>query len=473
MKSNAYENFILAELPNLWSALAKNNFDFVLSKEVFLYHYVCKNPDNSDSFRRFYTVIEPILLRLGIKFWHKIKSLKVSELPSLNRYIETIIIFKGPLNFANGQTLISQLRQLQEVDSIQAKKILLFCIDVPDQNLTELRQELPDINIVSTAKFNTYTQKYFFILRFIQSLNSSQWEKINICYWGIPFGMLFLYKLLQLEGHQGIRQITITKYLYSFNSAVCNRIICGPEVNGQDYCNNNIVRASSVAFSRKSFEAKPQSRDLYIRSALKSIKKDKAASLYSSLARSEKILDKSFLDFVNNCLVLNDKAFYLVCSRSAKQDSNLDIIKNTLPESKLIVLEWCDLPTIIDLIDIYIDPFPEGGGYSLMLALKNNINSIILSPQLFPESSSLSKSLKYCIQNEFDISDSLKEEYLSMLSTDINSALSRIESLINNQIKKDSKGEHVFELYNECSKKCGPVLLGLPQASEQLHKKQN
>ena len=106
-------------------SLRLKDIETLLSGEADEYHCFCKNPDNQNQYTRFYSVYEQFFLYIHANksisqyaplsnILYKYKRLKI--LYNLLLYklqnSSNLVVFKGPIDLANGALLLGALEQL-------------------------------------------------------------------------------------------------------------------------------------------------------------------------------------------------------------------------------------------------------------------------------------------------------------------------------------------------------------------------
>jgi hypothetical protein len=100
---------------------------------------------------------------------------------------------------------------------------------------------------------------------------------------------------------------------------------------------------------------------------------------FGSISRIEKIRQEGFLDFVLGVLESNEQLRFLYTGRSG-EDELLPLALRDHPRAKF--LGWVDPADSIRQFDIYLEPFPWGGGDMTILALSSGIPYLTLdTPQ--------------------------------------------------------------------------------------------
>jgi hypothetical protein len=100
---------------------------------------------------------------------------------------------------------------------------------------------------------------------------------------------------------------------------------------------------------------------------------------FGSISRIEKILQEGYLDFVLGVLESNAHLRFLYTGRSG-EDELLPFALRNHPRAKF--LGWVDPADSIRQFDIYLEPFPWGGGDMTILALSSGLPYLTLdTPQ--------------------------------------------------------------------------------------------
>ena len=92
------------------------------------------------------------------------------------------------------------------------------------------------------------------------------------------------------------------------------------------------------------------------------------------MARHEKLRDPKYIDLVKSLTRDHKKhSCYLLCGKTL--ESHFSDFLDSASGGKYI--GWVNIKKLASLLDFYVDPFPHGGGLSLLIALEMNIPCII------------------------------------------------------------------------------------------------
>ncbi len=380
MDFNPINRFLTTGASEFAESLLKGDINQILVDEKRYYHSVCKNPDDELQFFRFYSIIEN---------WHMITAgkiqLKNSAISSKNKQLivnlknllvfklcqsPELIILRGTIDLANGAILESVLEKL---DSYNRKKITLCLVDYTH---TQTQQICAEYNIRGIGLSNSGINEADKLSIIFDSIINTQAKRaVNICFWSIPFGMIYLYYSLKLAGHNGDRTFTSTKYGYTFSDLYLTKLLTG--VGMSEYTKRYHIHSEiqHIGYTQKSLRLGDISALKYqLQTELTNIKA-KNNVIWSSMARSEKLISSHYLEVLNHILMQSQlKSTYLLCGRQIPNEYKKFISDNP---SSIKFIGWRKLNSLINYIDLYVDPFPHGGGFSLALALGNKIPSII------------------------------------------------------------------------------------------------
>ena len=365
-------------------SLDLKNVETLLSGEADEYHSFCKNPDNQNQYTRFYSVYEQFFLSIHAnksisqyvslsKALYKYKRLKM--LYNLLLYklqnSSNLVVLKGPINLANGALLLGALEQLPVENR---SKLTLCLLDYSHQAAQEICSYLK-VRVIGLKEFKLFSLRLSVIESAVIHIEKKFKLPINVCYWSIAFGMISLFKSLKLSGHLGKTFFKSCKYAYPFSSQYLDFFVSGPglaEFLSPDV--SHIVIYNVGIQSRQITLLDSDRLKEEICQDLLKLKHDKKRKLWSSMARHEKLRDPKYIDLVKSLTRDHKKnSCYLLCGKVLESHFE-EFLK---PTSGGKYIGWVNIKKLASLLDFYVDPFPHGGGLSLLIALEMNIPCII------------------------------------------------------------------------------------------------
>ena len=398
---NVYSIFCESIIPKLWeSLLLRKEVEPILQNEIILYHKITKFPDNQSSLSRFYSLYESLILYAAQIYYitnkfHESDSLFESHAIDLSKLnsVKSAIIFKGTHKLAHFNVLESCLNSLT---SAKKEELLVIFIDYPAEQREYFSKIYHIQNCLCLGSINKSLKIRYhycaFILNKLHNLQSST-------FWGIPFGMLFISKLIKnyySNSALSIRYLTV-KHKFSFNSAYVDCLVNGaPKLIGYDYANQSQSDLDPNFYTSKSLKINNQNyQDLDQRSQssfdlLADLKiKYKKFIIVGIFARKEK-LNPSFLDDLKDTLStlptdIKERIVLAVCSNT---NNPLQIDHSF--EVNVVNLHWGDnYFNYFTHIDLFLDTYPFGGGLLLAQALVRGISSLVSTQDISTSPSSI------------------------------------------------------------------------------------
>lgn len=377
--------------------LVQKDISSLLNYEKKMYHQTCKSPDHELQFFRFYSIIEAwqILAAQQINLRELQLNAEYQELIKLFlfklKFADHLIIFRGPIDLANGIILQRCLALLDK----KSKERILLCLADYSHEEAKLISKTYDVRGIGLLKNTQKSSEHHKLLSIYYAILTTEkiFEKeVHTCFFSIPFGMVYLFTSLSMNGHKGQRQFTSTKYGYTFSSVYLTKLVTGTGMS--DYTINYRLHAEAdhIGYTQASLQSKNNIKLTHeLRLKLDYLQKNKKV-LWSSLARSEKLISHNYVDIVERVQqTQTNNANYLLCGKSFPVEYKN--IAAQYPQININYIGWCDLNSLINYIDIYLDPVPHGGGFSLALSLSNSIPCIIPIVNTSAKSPSLIQAL--------------------------------------------------------------------------------
>lgn len=379
--NQVYLKFLSCDLPAAWkSLLLTKNYNSVLRFEQEAYHIIAKNPDSLESYARFFLNIEPLTLCAAQMFRGDIlqrdyigpTNIESASLIVHERKFEYIVVLKGTLDLAHGNLLLSMLTRLTEQDK---DRMCIILLDYEKGICLKLASEYKIVNIGLGAYSNDLSEKYYLLQRIISNLSA---PKCKVTFWGVPFGVTFAgYLIKSFNANIKTRYVTL-KHLHSLSPLSVDVFAAQYHVvKSLDYVNRTLTVLDRLPFTENQLCYIPPSSktDVHAKQVAKTFLNNKESPVViSSLCRIEKCLNSDHMQLMSRIQELH--AYQFVFGRDR---SKFNRLCSALGRShKLLYLGWMKTTnSIIDMVDVYIDPVPHGGGFSLALAMYNAIPTVI------------------------------------------------------------------------------------------------
>jgi len=394
---------ICQEVPQTLDSFASSfSLDKFLEYERAAYALVKEAGDIPESYNAFFRAVESSSLKffygspkINIYLEKCTRSPRfVKIVDDLVRFLdlsENLVLQIGPTTLANGLLLRSALSKLDTPDKQRTRLILLDC----DLDLARTVQSETQVHSAGLGSLPASLR----FLSIVQALRISAGKSSpsSICFWSLPLGLTFFYSLIRSFPTLDYIRLSqsSTKYAYCFSSLIVDSHISGPN---QEYYprKDSCISLPSFAYSDNDLSSVAPfegSREWQLLAMFDELHR-KNMVLMSSLARHEKTSACHFLDFLSDALKQNPRLVYLRCGTKSLTKPEIDLCKRY--PGRFIDIGWNNLQNLIKSIDIYIDPWPAGGGYSLLLALKNHIACVI--PDLSDPDSLSTPSPRYYLR---------------------------------------------------------------------------
>ncbi|MCB4378788.1 hypothetical protein [Synechococcus sp. MU1650] len=455
-------------LPFLWKESLSGSISSVLNSELKDYHSYAKIPDTGENFRRFYSHIEPLhyflanqafsdfvkTKALSSGYYERINSTYLSaKFDSFFERSKIIVVLKGTIDLAHGDVLQKQLKNVpdQKLDAIG-----VILIDYSLEQISNIKSKIGNVRIAALNNISSLKDKYSIIA---YSLAKDQLKGLNkeVIWWGIPFGMLFTYRLTNLMFEHFVKQNLVTedmagrlrkslltvKHHHSFTNLVVDNIYTStPLVSGfLDLYKPKISSFEASFYYKNSLWCSSPLREQEAK-IIKSlrIKKAKGCLLFSSVSRIEKTSHVDYISAIYTILSKSSSASLICFGKSLPQEyKNL---LETFGVHRIIFVGWLSPAAtvkVISLLDLFLDPFPFGAGMTFASAGFQGIP--IISTKDFAHISPSSISILYdlyssgrisiadeiLIKNLFDSSQSVSDRCINILNSPKSSKSTLIE----------------------------------------------
>ncbi len=396
-QSDLYSDYSEEILGKLWEiAILRKAIEPILRQEIRLYHQITKNPDTHESLHRFYSHFEPLLARSASNYIEEKGAIHGLDMPYSGSFpvseAESVVIFKGTTDLAHFDVLASQL---SAVSIRERNKLMLILIDYPPQSVNMYKSLLGMDNVMCVGEPTAPLKKRYNICA---SIAFNQPNVRSISFWGIPFGMIFISKILKDGfGRKDIKVRYMTlKHKYSFNPRYVDELVNGAKMlEGYDYVNRKIVNLAPNYYSfellsdpgmRGGIRGCSDAGKHAINNAREH--RNTGGIVIGILARSQKI-SRMFIEHVEKAIRSLDnssttKPKILLCSSDR---SPLEFFKH--PEN-VIMAPWSkEYRNYFECLDLFLDTYPFGGGLMLAQAMLRSIPCIVMASDLKVNPSSI------------------------------------------------------------------------------------
>lgn len=420
---NLFEEVVL---PKLWKDAVSGVTQDILARELNHYHLYAKNPDTGENFRRFYRHVEPLHAFLanktaqewlsgssesGLLIQQRINSYsKGLDVELFFRKCNKIAVLKGTIDLAHGDVLKTQVKNL-----LTNEKSLVGVIFIDYSSPEGLSVDvdfLNGLNCLFLGGVQNLKDRYLLIAHGIASADGAAGSK-EIIWWGIPFGMIFVFtlsKLMLLGGKNSLqggnelkvnvfsRSLLTVKHHFSFSNKYIDRIYTSaPLVGGfEEIAKPKLIQFKPSFYSQDQLEGSFASLSLKESDIIRHISnfKSSGAMLFSSASRVEKTDNKRYLCAVEEILDA-DSAYCFVCF-GKKMTPEYKQIMYKYGKNRVLFVGWLSPSAtvkIIGMLDLFLDPFPFGAGMTFASAAFQKIP--IISTNQFVALSPSSISVLY------------------------------------------------------------------------------
>lgn len=429
---NLFEEEIL---PKAWKNAGNGVVENVLKQEISDYHLYAKNPDSGENYRRFYRHIEPLHCHLahnvarelslqnqgaGKLIQARVKAYADTvELKSFFAQCVKIAVLKGTIDLAHGDVLKTQVRNLLTAEKGSVGVIFLDYSGPEKLGLSE--EVLGGLNCLFLGSIKSLKDRYILVAHGIADASGSPHSK-EIIWWGIPFGMIFVFNLSKLicrangcfdqpkntpEYGVFLRSLLTVKHHFSFSNKYVDKVYTStPLVHGFE----EIARPKLVQF-KPSFYRETElqggrdrlnSAELKVVNTLQELK-DAGALLFSSASRLDKTTNKQYLLAVEKILDGVSKSC-LICFGKELPSEYLALAEK-YGKDRFIFAGWLSpnaTVRVIGILSLFLDPFPFGAGMTFVSAAYQKIPIISTSDYVTVSPSSISILFYYYKSGAFE-----------------------------------------------------------------------
>ena len=412
-----------AILPKAWNHAGNGVVGSILKQEITDYHLYAKNPDTGENFRRFYRHLEPLhysLSRNSAKELlngqgdpgHLIQERISAYAKDVNLELffgkcRKIAVLKGTIDLAHGEVLKTQLRNLSIEE--RASVGVVFLDYSSSKTFPAYKGLLNDLNCLYLGNIKNLKDRYMLLAYGIASASGVVHSK-EIVWWGIPFGMIFVFNLSKLisfgrddfaqrgdvpNGHTFIRSLLTVKHHFSFSSKYVDKIYTStPLVHGFEeidcpklvqfkpsFYGENGLKGSSSLLTRKELEIIGRLNEL----------KDSGGLLISSASRVDKTSNERYLSVVKTILDCASQSC-IICFGKEFPAEYQDLMSR-YGKNRVVFVGWLSpnaTVRIIGLLDLFLDSFPFGAGMTFVSAAYQKIPIISTSKYVTGSPSSIS-----------------------------------------------------------------------------------
>jgi hypothetical protein len=310
------------------------------------------------------TTKEPRLAGIIHSYSSHVRSLKRVVITSLNN-----------LRLANTISLFEILNRLPEDE----KKSTAVWILSPAPTPAEILQ----LKIQTNVEFICINQLSPFVSTFVLAhlLRASDCQELSICFWSVPLHLPFAFSVMRSLLPRSTKLCHFpTKHGFCFREELIDTHIgiSSKSFNRRTDSHKIVPPLPYPATSLAPPQQYSQSEERLIES-LQTLK-SKGFLIVSSLCRWQKIDNDLFMSVVNEMLSRNAHIVYVSFIKDSDKADFFRHAKNThrLTSNRFLACPWMNrINSVVSLLDIYLDPFPLGGGYSLELAMRNSVATII------------------------------------------------------------------------------------------------
>jgi hypothetical protein len=367
---------ISKEHDELLQALNSSDYSRLLQVAGYLHHKTTKAIDDPIEFVRIHSILEPFMLRSAMNLstaltenqtdFHDIRTQAYSEAIQVPE-TSTVVILIGASTLAHGKLLRGEVAKRNPHE-----KTVLIALADSTRTCLELSEtySIPIVRPDTSSYLEKLVYASFFVL-YLQKLTRCIW-------WGVPTGMPFVFSLtdhlIVNDGRARLftNEYVTSKYLAPFSDSYLDYMYTAtPHVIGTHHGDSRI----------RAFKAIYDIADLKPINQLGPTK----------TGQMQKILDTTS-SFSNDVITMSS------FSRPSKTSNSIFVqivrdILNRVPQSVMLMfgwdeehivalfgdhsdrvysLPWCHpnlLPNLVNEIDVYLDPFPFGGGLALVQAM--------------------------------------------------------------------------------------------------------
>ena len=409
-------------LPKAWSQASKGVVNNILLQEISDYHLYAKNPDTGENFRRFYRHLEPLHCFLAVnvaKDFFAQHDSRISIQKRINSYAEglrlhsffakckKVAVLKGTIDLAHGDVLKKQIKNLS---SAEKKSVGVVFLDYSGFEKLGIDEALfKSINCLFLGGIKSLKDRYMLLAHGISGETGAVRSK-EIIWWGIPFGMIFVFNLSKLLASRNIeivpainspgdqvfsRSLLTVKHHFSFSSKYVDKVYTStPLVQGfEEIYRPKLVQFNPSFYGTSELEGVSNvlsNAEVKLLNRLEKLKYS-GSLLISSVSRVDKTSSQKYLTFVDNLLDRVSRAC-LLCFGKKLPSEYQDLVQK-YGKNRIIFVGWLSpnaTVKIIGILDLFIDPFPFGAGMTFASAAFQEIPIVSTSDYVSTSPSSIS-----------------------------------------------------------------------------------
>ncbi len=429
---NLFEEEIL---PKAWKNACNGVVESILLREISDYHSYAKNPDSGENFRRFYRHIEPLHCHLAHNVARELSLQNQGSGQLIQARVRAhaeevglelfftrcvkIAVLKGTIDLAHGDVLKTQIKNLLAEE--QGSVGVVFLDYSGPEKLGLSKETLASINCLFLGSIKSLKDRYITLAHGIADASGSLRSK-EIIWWGIPFGMIFVFKLSRLiccgkgcfaepketlECEVFLRSLLTVKHHFSFSNKYVDKVYTStPLVHGFE----EIARPKLVQFQPsfygetelQGFYNQLNNAELKVINTIQKLKND-GALLFSSASRLDKTSNKQYLTAVEKILEGVSKSC-LICFGKEFPSEYLSLVEK-YGKNRFVFAGWLSpnaTVRIIGMLSLFLDPFPFGAGMTFVSAAYQKIPIISTSDYVTVSPSSISILFYYYKSGAFE-----------------------------------------------------------------------
>lgn len=337
------------------------------------YGLVAKNPDTPYSFCSYIRTIEMASMellggnhnKLTTNFKQDCRFQRIRDAIIAKGY-EKVFYQAGNTTLANTEILLSALKA-SSADK-RAKSLLIFADTVNDDRLKS-QARFASIDILGLGHLDL-DERRLTAIALIEEIESIK----EVHFWSIPIDLPFISAGIRRADSKVRITFTTTKYGYAFSRSFVDCMVSSPGLF--HYPREDCTRVSyyygfNIQNTNRGTIEDQKLSDLQVE--INRYRNDGFIAI-TSFARPEKLVNDSYAKVMRFTSRVRDRVVYLLFGHDADGTARKWI------ESFGVTVVYCGFQKLYeytDYIDIYIDPVPHGGGYSLNLATHSKLTAII------------------------------------------------------------------------------------------------
>ena len=267
---------------------------------------------------------------------------------------------------------------------------------------------LEHLNCLFLGGIKSLKDRYILIACGIANDSGSPHSK-EIIWWGIPFGMIFVFSLSRFirigaesvqpketsDREVFLRSLLTVKHHFSFSNKYVDKVYTStPLVHGfEEIARPKIVQLSPSFYGKVELQGVHNQLSRVELGVIETIKrlKDSGALLFSSASRVDKTSNKRYLLAVEKILDSVEKSC-LICF-GKKLPSEYQNLVQKYGQDRLVYAGWLSpnaTVRIIGMLSLFLDPFPFGAGMTFASAAYQKVPIVSTSDYVAVSPSSIS-----------------------------------------------------------------------------------